>query len=443
MIDANGNQTGLTDPDGNQTTWQFNGLGQATVETNALAASSYAYYNAAGELTETIDADGRAILYSYDGVGRETSENWYNTSDTSGSPTETIGYAYNAAGLLESATDYNVANDTTSTDSYIYDAAGEVTSDTQQIPGLTPVVTLSSQYTAGNRTQLAAAIGGTNDFVNNYQYDSVLGQISQVTQTSNGGDAVAAKTATFAYNSLGEFSTIAQYQNADATANLVATGAYSCNSAGELTSIGYSDGQSTPATLVNFGWTYDPLGNVLTSSSTLDGMVSYTSDSTGQLTSASGGQAPSVSYQYDANGNRETVTTSGSAVTSITGANNELLFDGTYHYEYDAAGNRIARWQARVRRRRPARPAGATDIVFYGWDNRDRMTSATTYADYTSYAAGSPEQTATYAYDALDRWIGETVTAGTTVKQTAFIYDGTQMVMQFDSTGSPLPSGAG
>ena len=31
----NGNETKLTDPAGNQTVWQYNGLGQTTVETNA------------------------------------------------------------------------------------------------------------------------------------------------------------------------------------------------------------------------------------------------------------------------------------------------------------------------------------------------------------------------------------------------------------------------
>ena len=57
-------------------------------------------YDAAGELTETIDRDNRATTYQYDGIGRETSENWYATSDTSGSPTETISYTYDATGQL-------------------------------------------------------------------------------------------------------------------------------------------------------------------------------------------------------------------------------------------------------------------------------------------------------------------------------------------------------
>ena len=51
----------------------------------------------------------------------------------------------------------------------------------------------------GDRTQLAASIGGTNDFVNNYAYIGIDDQMSQVTQSGNGGDAVAAKSAAFTY----------------------------------------------------------------------------------------------------------------------------------------------------------------------------------------------------------------------------------------------------
>ena len=207
-----------------------------------------------------------------------------------------------------------------------YDAAGEETGETQQIAGLTPTITFSDQYTAGNRTQLAASIGGTNDFVNNYQYQSVLGQMSQVTQTGvTGGDAVAAKTVTFAYDRLGEFTSISRYQNPDATANLVAQAAYGYDLNGNLTSLVYSKAGST---LPSYSWTYDSLGNMTSSSETLGSIVdavSYTSDSTGQLLSATATSGPpSESYSYDSNGNRETVTTTGGQVTCITGPNNEL-----------------------------------------------------------------------------------------------------------------------
>ena len=44
--------------------------------------------------------------------------------------------------------------------------------------------------------------------------------------------------------------------------------------------------------------------------------------------------------------------------------------------------------------------------------------------------------TVTYVYDAFNRWIGETVTTGGTTTQTRFVYDGNQIVMQFEGTGT-------
>ena len=67
-------------------------------------------------------------------------------------------------------------------------------STTQQIAGLTPTITFAQQFDAdGDRTQLAATIGTTADFVNNYGYDD-YGQMTQVTQSGvSGGNSVAEK----------------------------------------------------------------------------------------------------------------------------------------------------------------------------------------------------------------------------------------------------------
>ena len=274
-----------SDPNGNSTTWQYNSADELVQQTNALGASDYYVYNGDGELVQKTDADGRATVYAYNAVGQETTENWYASVDTSGNPvgnpTVTLSFVYNAAGELASATDENFTAGTTAVDSYTYDMAGETTSETEQIPGLAPTVTLASQYTNGDRTQLAASIGSTNDFVNNYQYQGLLGEMSQVTQTSNGGNAVAAKTATFQYDLQGELTGVDRYQNADATANFVAQATYGYDAIGALTSLAYTDKYSN--TLDSYTYSYDALGNMASSTNTFDGTVSYTSDATGQL----------------------------------------------------------------------------------------------------------------------------------------------------------------
>jgi hypothetical protein len=49
-------------------------------------------------------------------------------------------------------------------------------------------------------------------------------------------------------------------------------------------------------------------------------------------------------------------------------------------------------------------------------------------------------QTVNYTYDAFNRWIGETVTTysgqTSTTTQTRFVYDGNQIVLQSDGTGT-------
>ena len=50
-----------------------------------------------------MDAEGLSTVYNYNGIGQETSEDWYNAVDANrnpvGSVTETLSFVYNAAGL--------------------------------------------------------------------------------------------------------------------------------------------------------------------------------------------------------------------------------------------------------------------------------------------------------------------------------------------------------
>ena len=85
--------------------------------------------------------------------------------------------------------------------------------------------------------------------------------MSQVTQAGvAGGDAVAEKSVTFAYDNAGEFSTISRYTDLAQT-ELVAASAYGYNSDGNLTSLAYSkSGNASP--LPSYTWTYDALRNM-------------------------------------------------------------------------------------------------------------------------------------------------------------------------------------
>ena len=170
-----------------------------------------------------------------------------------------------------------------------------------------------------------------------------------------------------------------------------------------------------------------------------DGTASYTYDATGQLIGATYSANPqslipnpSESFSYDANGNR---TNAG----YVVGTGNRLLSDGTYRYAYDAEGNRTAKFIDA--NEDSLLDAGDTDVTQYAWDVRNRLVEVT----HRAAAGGAATQVVDYLYDVEDRWIGESIDTdgdGQFDREIRFAYDGTQIVLAFDSA-SPLPPGEG
>jgi RHS repeat-associated protein len=108
--------------------------------------------------------------------------------------------------------------------------------------------------------------------------------------------------------------------------------------------------------------------------------------------------------------------------TYVTGPNNEILSDGTNAYAFDAQGNCISQTNL---------VTGAK--IQYTWDNRNRLVKVT-------FLTGSTvTKTVNYTYDAFNRWVAEAVTTysgqTSTTTQTRFIFDGSQIVVQFDGVG--------
>ena len=350
-------------------------------------------------------------------------------------------YAYNAAGQIVSESDDSlgqVAN-LSSSNTYTYDSQGRETSATESSTG-GPTVVLTYQYT-GDATQpatVSATIDGVADYQDTYTYNA-QGQVTSITQTGqSGGDAVAAISVTLSYDASGNLTNLTRSVNGQTAVSAD----YSYDSQNDLTGLVYWQGSTD---LASYSYTYPTAGvpasagssqslipnpqSLLSSATTPDGTVNYTYDADGQLTGAtySNPQSlipnPSESYTYDANGNR----TGGGYVT---GADNELLSDGTYNYQYDADGNRIERTDIAT--------GAVTDYV---WDNRDRLVEV---IDRTS-AGGAITEDVHYFYDVQNRWIGETISVpAQAVQETSFAYNGNQIVLQFDGTQtSPLPSGEG
>ena len=104
----------------------------------------------------------------------------------------------------------------------------------------------------------------------------------------------------------------------------------------------------------------------------------YTDDANDQVTSATG----EAGYSYDNAGNR---TMSGYTTT----ANNRLVDDGTYAYQYDDEGNVMRKTSK-----------SDSSYVVYAYDGRNRQTDVTFYT-----SGGSKTKAIRYMYDANDQII--------------------------------------
>ncbi len=150
--------------------------------------------------------------------------------------------------------------------------------------------------------------------------------------------------------------------------------------------------------------------------------MDYSYDYAGQLIGAtdSTDSLADEGYDFDPTGNRQSTTTGASTTASITGANNTLVSDGTYTYQYDAEGNRIE--QTNI---------ATGEYSTYSYDYRQRLTTVT---DYTN--TGFVTQIVVYNYDALDRRISEAITVGGVTTTSKFIYDGQNIVATLDGTNA-------
>ncbi|HEV2969531.1 MAG TPA: autotransporter-associated beta strand repeat-containing protein [Pirellulales bacterium] len=440
--DALGNVTSVTDPAGNTTTFSYDHLNRETSQTEAVVyttpagvtqtapVSTLLSYDADGNLTQKIDADGRKTTYGYDKLNRQIEEDWFTTAAAT-SAFHTIRTWYDAAGQVTGITETDTQNASNAANyQYAYDLDGRVASVRMapgdlvaQYPPTTSggVVTaavpkaleeLDYSYNADGTTKsvtdksdlssLSAKSGTTS-----YLYDAV-GDVTQIAQQNTSGysaSGITPKTVNFTYNADGSLDTIARY---DGTSNtLAATTKYRTTSGGAGS--GYDgDGRLTNLQQVfgathSYAFQYDAAGNV-TQQTSFDGTANYAFDNANELTSAS---LTGESFSYDSNGNR---TASGSTGAS-TSAANRLTFDGTYTYQYDAEGNRTKRTKL-----------SDGTITVYAWDNRDRLTSVT-----AETSAGAVTDTVSYGYDSANRQIARYETSQPAVYT---VYDGANPYLQ-------------
>jgi RHS repeat-associated protein len=369
--DSHNRPTSFTDPKGNVTTWDYSVANQVTM-TDPFGNSEVKVYNTDGTLASILSRNNKLITYGYTD-GKLTGETWYDGPADTDTVLETFAWTYNPDGTIQTAANSE------GTYTFTYNTAGQVT-HVGEVFG----VWLTFGYDgAGHRNLVKDSFGGEEDSL----YDARGNLIRRIlTQGTN----VLRIDQTFDQN--GRVLTQTRYSDAVGT-TLVGTTTYTHDTLGNVASIVHKDGESTPVTLSEFGYTYDPAGQ-LASETDLQTGISGTSwtnyygyDHQGQLT-ADG----TNSYNYDLGGNRDTGYTYVPNPDAVH-YTNEIASDGTWNYVYDNNGNMTERDHS-----------GTAEKWEYKYDNANHLIQA----KHTNTSAVVDMQ-ADYSYDVFRNRIQKTV----------------------------------
>lgn len=446
--DASTIATALSASFGSGTPTISQGLNSGVITVTSAAAenvSDTALSPSGGNLT----FGGSVVDYVYDAQGRRIQELWFEPADAPTDPVATGGsiydaansftYEYDAAGRLsagsawwnwpsENPGEYDYTN-AMSANEYEYDRFDRVIATTSHLYGQDNVVLNQNYDASGNRESLAVEIDSNADFASSYEYDAYdqLARLAQAQETGvSGQNAVGAKWAEFAYNGLGQFASLSRGTSTDP---VVAT-TYEYDAFARLAALTHrlGDGESSagdPDDIVaGYTYAYDAAGRITGFTNTQHSAETSTNsyDQTNQLTDSDRtGSGNDESYDYDANGNRD-------SVDYTTDWHNRTVEDADFTYAYNAEGNRVAK----------TRKSGTTDdhFVEYQWDYRNRLTAVVFKNN-----GGSVTKRVEYQYDVFDHMIVRLVdtTSGdgfvmTDAAAARYVYDGDQIVLAFAGT---------
>jgi RHS repeat-associated protein len=337
--------TGFTDPKGNGVSYGYDPKGNLNKITYADGSTQQFGVDAAGNVTSSVSRSGSTILYTYNNNGLLTKKQYADGSS--------VAYGYDSKGNVTSVTD------ATGLMTLQYDVANQLTKISYPNGR-----SLTYTYNAdGQRTKLVSQDGYTV----NYSYD-VVGRLKSLT------DGTGQSIISYDYDSAGR---LTKETNGNGTYTT-----YQYDQQSQLTQlINYKANNTVNS---KFEYAYDNLGR-RTSMTTLEGTFQYGYDATGQLTSVVTPTNRTINYQYDAAGNRIGVTDNGTTTNYNTNNLNEYTNVGNAVYAYDANGNLTSKTEA-----------GQTSSYTYNAENR--LTKVVT-----------PQGTWEYQYDGLGNRIATTV----------------------------------
>jgi RHS repeat-associated protein len=352
-----GDVTGITDPDGNTTTYTYDAYGDQVTSTNPVGDVTTNCYNPDGWKVASYTPKAGSIscgtssqyetTYSY--IQASGQVDGFGDVQTVTAPLgETTSYTYDANRNLISTTD---ADGNTTTD--VYDLANEET-DVRQANGTDQ----HTDYTLDG--QVLDQKDGNGNAVLTYWYNA-LGQVS------TGTDALGNVTS-YTYdgdgNQLTEQQPGGNCQAGPATG--CATMTYDADN--ELTGVTYSGGTTPNVTSI----TYDQDGQ-RTGMTDGTGTSSWTWNSLREMTSYTDGAGAEVQYQHNLDGLVTQITYPGNlAVTEGYNAadqwtSTEDWLGNNFTYGYDTDGNLTS----------TTLPAGTSEVDSAAFNAADQLTSIT------------------------------------------------------------------
>ncbi|MDH3599914.1 MAG: hypothetical protein OEU26_09795, partial [Candidatus Tectomicrobia bacterium] len=396
--DAVGNGLSETDANGNTTVFVYDRRNLVTQESRPLAAITQHTYDAMGDRIETVDPEGHTISWTYDERRRQLSEtNGAGESTTfeydgTGNRTRlerpegnAWTFTYDAANRLTEVLDPDSAATT-----YTYDGNDNRLTQTDA-----KQQTTTFSYDDLNRlTQIQAADGATTT----YRYDAAGNRIGET--DANG------QFTTHAYDALNRL-TRTTYANL-----LTPTG-------DDLQQMAYG---------------YDPDDNLLDVTETYRGttgvrITTRSYDDFNRMLAVTDPEGHILTYNYDAVGNRLTLTAPGRVTRYVYDALNRvesvITPQGVTEYDYDRSS----------RLTHTTYPTGAATVTAYDAAGRiETMRHTQQAAPVSSYVyaydangnrleerarRGGAEWLTTYRYDVVDR-LEETTARG---RRTVYSYD--------------------
>jgi len=294
--DAKGNPTGVTYADGTRETWSdYDAQGLPRTYVNGRGQKATVDYWPNGRLKKQTMPDGSSVAYEYD-----TSGNLTTLTDKTGVTT----FRYDGAGRLASVT-----VPTGKSIEYAYDNAGR-RSSMRQSDGFV----LSYSYDRGSLDRI---VDGSGTTVVDYDYDKA----GRVVKLKHGNGT----STTYEYLADGRLGTV---QQLNAAGKRIAAETYAYDNVGRMATMDLQTGATSP-----------------------DGRWTYGYDDSGRLTNAvfvpfagSAIAAQTLTYTYDAAGNRTSVAVNGvTTKSSAANAVNAIGMVGSDTLTYDKDGNLVAR----------------------------------------------------------------------------------------------------